>query len=456
LLTLNSCATIFLGSNQKVYINSNPQGADVYINGVKNNQKTPFEVNISKKNPESSINRKNEVVYKFTKAGYNDIEIHDMSTVHWLIGLDFFCDLIPGFIDMGTKAHRKYNSNINANLSPLGNNDFSAPNITITNPKIQRGFKTSENSNSVLIQGNISDKYGISEVLLNDEKIKLSSNGDFSKSVSLNNGNNSFLVKATNIKNKSSIETFSIEHPNTNVVVENNDINIQGTGDRVALVIGNSSYSSAPLKNPVNDAILMGTQLKKLGFKVTVIKNGKKYQMRQAISDFGESLKKDKKTVGLFYYAGHGIQIKGENFLVPVDVKIEKEPDVDEFCVRLDYLMGNLEDAGNCMNIVILDACRNNPFGRGFRSQSGNGGLAQVNAPSGTLIAYATAPGSIAADGIGNNGLYTEQLVQVMSTPNLKLEDIFKKVRTKVKENSEGKQVPWESASLEGDFYFVK
>jgi len=224
---------------------------------------------------------------------------------------------------------------------------------------------------------------------------------------------------------------------------------------RVALIIGNADYKSAPLRNPVNDATLMSTELKKLGFEVNTIKNGTQNQIRQAISEFGELLAKDKNTVGLFYYAGHGVQIKGKNYLVPTDAKIEKEPDVEVYCVDLDGLLSNLEYSGNNMNIIILDACRNNPFARSFRSMAGDG-LASVNAPSGTFIAYATAPGSVAADGSGNNGLYTQEFVKAVSVPNIRIEDVFKRVRTQVKTLSEGKQTPWESASIEGDFYFVK
>ena len=224
---------------------------------------------------------------------------------------------------------------------------------------------------------------------------------------------------------------------------------------RIALIIGNSEYNEAPLRNPVNDANLMSKELKKLEFEVTSIKNGSQNQLKDAISQFGETLAKDKNTVGLFYYAGHGIQIKGKNYLVPVDAKITKEPDVEVYCVDLDGLLANLEYSGNNLNIIILDACRNNPYSRSFRSGAGPG-LASVNAPVGTIIAYATAPGSVAADGEGSNGLYTQEFVKILSIPNMKIEDVFKKVRTQVKTISKGTQIPWENSSIEGDFYFVK
>jgi uncharacterized caspase-like protein len=177
--------------------------------------------------------------------------------------------------------------------------------------------------------------------------------------------------------------------------------------------------------------------------------------MKQAISEFGDLLAKDSNTVGLFYYAGHGLQIKGKNYLIPIDAKIENEADVEVYCVDLDGLLANLEYSGNNVNIIILDACRNNPFGRSFRSQAGDG-LATVNAPIGTIIAYATAPGAVAGDGNGENGLYTEEFVKALEIPKIKIEDVFKKVRSRVKTISEGKQIPWENSSIEGDFYFIK
>jgi uncharacterized caspase-like protein len=177
--------------------------------------------------------------------------------------------------------------------------------------------------------------------------------------------------------------------------------------------------------------------------------------MKKAISDYGAILGNDRSSIGLFYYAGHGIQARGKNYLIPTDAHIEKEADVEVYCVDLDNLLGNLEYAGNNLNMIILDACRNNPFGRGFRSQASNG-LATVNAPSGTIIAFATAPGSTAADGEGNNGLYTQEFLKAVQIPNTKIEDVFKSVRKQVKALSGGKQVPWENSALEGDFYFRK
>lgn len=224
------------------------------------------------------------------------------------------------------------------------------------------------------------------------------------------------------------------------------------TQKRSALVIGNSNYKSSPLSNPENDARAMGKSLRRLGFDVTQVIDGDRNQMIRAIRLFGKKLRKGG-GVGLFYYAGHGVQVGGENYLIPLKAKIDGEPDVELESVRVTRVMAELDKAENGLNIVILDACRNNPFARSFRSA--DKGLAQMRAPVGTLLAYATAPGSVAADGAGSNGLYTSQLLRAMNTPGAKVEDVFKDVRRGVRKGSGGKQIPWESTSIEGDFYFV-
>lgn len=221
---------------------------------------------------------------------------------------------------------------------------------------------------------------------------------------------------------------------------------------RVALVIGNDAYEMAPLRNPVNDARAMGRVLSQLGFQVTQRVNLGQKEMKQEILSFGKKLQNG--GVGLFYYAGHGMQVNGRNYLIPVGARIEHEKQVEFESVDMGALLAEMDNARNRMNIVILDACRDNPFARSFRSTVQ--GLASVNAPSGTLIAYATAPGSVANDGPAAHGIYTGELVKVIQRPGLRIEDVFKLVRSAVREATQGKQVPWESSSLEGDFYFRK
>lgn len=225
--------------------------------------------------------------------------------------------------------------------------------------------------------------------------------------------------------------------------------NLARGSTRTALIIGNANYSTSPLRNPANDAQLIGETLAQLGFDVTVKTDLRQADMKLAIRDFGRRLRSDN-GVGLFYFAGHALQVNGENYLVPVDALLERESDVDIETVRVNEVLAKMD--GNPMNIVILDACRNNPFARSFRSQSG--GLAFMDAPSGTLVAYATAPGSVAADGDGENGVYTKHLVKAIKTDGLRIEDIFKRTRVGVQNETNNDQRPWESSSLTGDFYF--
>lgn len=220
---------------------------------------------------------------------------------------------------------------------------------------------------------------------------------------------------------------------------------------RTALVIGNGRYRDAPLKNPANDAGAIAENLKKLGFDVTSQLDGGKAAMENAIRGYGERLARSK-GVGLFYFAGHGLQVSWRNFLVPVDASLAGADDIPRQTVDLVALLGNIGKAGNPMNIVILDACRDNPFGGELKSGKG---LSQMDAPIGTLLAYATAPGNVASDGGGENGLYTAHLLREMPTPEAKIEDVFKRVRLAVRRASNGRQIPWESTSLEEDFYFL-
>ena len=220
---------------------------------------------------------------------------------------------------------------------------------------------------------------------------------------------------------------------------------------RIALIIGNGAYTNAPpLKNPPNDARDMAKTLRELGFDVTSGIDVNQRDFKRLVREFGQKLKSGGS--GLFYYAGHGVQSKGRNFLIPVDADIQSEAEVEDTAVDVNLVLGYMDDAQNGLNIVILDACRNNPFSRSFRSATT--GLAQVDAPTGTLIAYATAPGRVASDGQGENGLYTSQLLRQMRVPGLSVTDMFMHVRAEVMKQTAGKQVPWEASSLIGNFYF--
>lgn len=222
---------------------------------------------------------------------------------------------------------------------------------------------------------------------------------------------------------------------------------------RAALVIGNSAYREAPLKNPVNDARDMAAKLRELGFQVIERFDADRQAMRQALREFEQRLRQQR-GVGLFYYAGHGVQLKGQNYLIPVGVDIHREFEVPDEALDADAVLRAMESAGNELNIVILDACRNNPFARSFGA-SGRG-LARMDGPAGTFIAYATAPGAISQDGNdGRNSPYTRYLLAAMGTPGLGLEQVFKQVLVAVERETGGAQVPWVASSLRGDFFFV-
>ena len=222
---------------------------------------------------------------------------------------------------------------------------------------------------------------------------------------------------------------------------------------RTALVVGNGAYREAPLKNPVSDARDVAAKLRELGFEVIERLDADRQTLRLALREFEQRLRQQR-GVGLFYYAGHGVQLKGQNYLIPVGVDIREEFEVPDEAVDADAVLRAMESAGNELNIVILDACRNNPFVRGFGS-SGRG-LARMDGPVGTFIAYATAPGAISRDGnTSRNSPYTRALLAAMSTPGLGLEQVFKQVLVTVEQETGGAQIPWVASSLRGDFYFI-
>jgi hypothetical protein len=224
---------------------------------------------------------------------------------------------------------------------------------------------------------------------------------------------------------------------------------------RVALVIGNSNYTKLPvLPNPSNDARLMEQTLRKVGFEVVSAIDADRRTIARAVRKFGRALRAgDRDTVGLFYFAGHGVQARGVNYFIPLGADIEDEADLDIEAVSAADILSQMETAGNALNLVILDACRNNPFKGKMRSASR--GLARVEVASGSLVAFAAAPGQVAADGEGANSPYTKALVKAMQVPGLSVERMFKQVRISVEAQTGKRQTPWEESSLRGEFYFM-
>ena len=221
---------------------------------------------------------------------------------------------------------------------------------------------------------------------------------------------------------------------------------------RTALVIGNANYAVGPLNNPVNDANDVTLALRAARFHVIQIENATKQQMDRGLRQFGDLLSA-RQGIGLFYFSGHGMQVDGENYLIPVDATLERRDEVKYQTVYAEQVLEKMKNAGNPVNIVILDACRTNPY-RAF-GRSLTGGLAHISAAKGTLIAYATAPNTVASDGSGRNGLYTKYVLQSMRKPGLPIEMVFKDVIQHVELESEGKQTPWYQSSLSGYFAFI-
>jgi hypothetical protein len=228
---------------------------------------------------------------------------------------------------------------------------------------------------------------------------------------------------------------------------------LQGPEQRVALVIGNSNYRNAPqLPNPGSDAQAMAQFLNSAGFEVIAATDLTQNDMIRVVQDFSAKVSaRGPNTVAMIYYAGHGVQLAGENYLVPVDARISTPSDLVSNSVRLVDVMATLETIPSRMRIVVLDACRNNPFPT---INDAGRGLAIVDAPNGSIVGYSTAPGAEALDGSGGHSPYTQAFLQVAHEPNLPIEQLFKRVRLAVNHTTDGQQTPWESSSLTSDFYF--
>jgi len=222
-------------------------------------------------------------------------------------------------------------------------------------------------------------------------------------------------------------------------------VHMAAAANRTALVIGNSAYKSIdPLQNPVNDATDMKAALEKLGFEVILRTNADRSRIRNAVRIFGDKIKQG--GVGLFYYAGHGVQVDGTNFMVPVGVDIKRKYDIEDQGLKMMYVLGAMEEANNKLNIIILDACRDNPF-RSFSGRGSARGLARMDAPTGSIIAYATAPGRKAADGVGRNGTYTAQLLKNLENPVLSVQEMLNQTGLDVMRATNNDQVPWISST---------
>ncbi|WP_436515741.1 caspase family protein [Ekhidna sp. To15] len=326
----------------------------------------------------------------------------------------------------------------------------SAPQIKITKPSLNRNIAEAIVQQSTIeMQGVLSDGAKIKTVTVNGKEAEILPNGKFSAQVGLLPGKNKIRVLAQDYQSNTAFKDFYITRNPEVIAGESSTPVDYSTQKRVALVIGNAAYSGAgALNNTVNDAKSMATTLASLGFEVTSVINGSYEDIKRAIYRYGTTIRDV--DVSIFFYAGHGLEIEGINYLVPVDSEIASPLDVKLKSIPLTGVLRTIEYANeDGLNMVILDACRNNPFPTGKR---GGAGLAKETPPSGTLIAYATGPGNVASDGEGENGLYTGELIKQMKQPQ-RIEDVFMRTRNSVEELSGGSQQPWEEARLKGIFY---
>lgn len=259
-----------------------------------------------------------------------------------------------------------------------------------------------------------------------------------SHQVILREGKNDIRIVASNAFGESVSEVLSVT--------------FEKAGKRVALVVGNSTYlSGSQLQNPENDARAITGKLTELGFDVIERIDAKQGDLRAAVAQFGSSVQNRDLEVALFYYAGHGMQVGGKNYLLPVDINPQSEMELKVLAVAADEIldqMAALDDRSERTNIMILDACRDNPLSRGWTRSPGGKGLASMSAPPGSLITFSTTPGSTALDGDGRNSPYTSELLKALDTPGLRLEEIFRTVRVRVMELTNRQQIPMENSLL--------
>ncbi len=226
--------------------------------------------------------------------------------------------------------------------------------------------------------------------------------------------------------------------------------------ERIALVIGNTDYEISPLRTAVNDATEMAKALSETGFQVSLKLNTSQPEMEAAVQEFGQSIQAG--AIGLFYYAGHAVQHRGENYLIPINAisSISAPEHLRYKTVPLGYILGVVNQSASDLNVVILDSCRNSPF-KSF-SRDLTRGITRMPSSEGTLIAYSTAPGKVALDGDGDDihSPYTKHLLKHIKKPGLTIEQVLKKVRASVKKETNGQQTPWYEASIDGDFYFIE
>jgi hypothetical protein len=359
--------------------------------------------------------------------------------------------------------------NVGEKVRKLVKNDSQGPEIQVLSPQPkgqERGLHVVANDQPTKVEtmevtGVVRDPSGIREIDVNGKKFKGNSYAEINFSLKV--------AKNADINIKAMDRRGNITEMPLSVMVNKSEKPLPITPSpspkeidgkrRIALIVGNSNYKSCTGlgANPLNDAQDMKNALIASGFSVLEYEDVSYQKFKEVINDFGDSLKQD--AVGLFFYAGHAVQSKGANYLLPVDANPKKENDIVAQGVNLDDILGKMEDANCSLNLIFLDACRDNPFKTGESRSIKASGLAVTDAPIGSLVAYSTSPGKGAYNGTGRNGLYTEELLRNIQTQDLKLEEVLKRTRISVIEKSKQygeAQVPWDHSSLTGDFYFKR
>jgi hypothetical protein len=389
-------------------------------------------------------------------SGYNKLTVRKVSDEYYYFLNRKLVYTMPYRPLYGTKLGFAVNQNSRMAIDDVhvwkiqSRTSNAPPQIVVLEPDVARGMMP-VSIRSLRVAGQALDADGILSVKVNGQAAVVDLSGNFFTSVLLAAGDNQITVQATDTRNMSATKTFSVSYAAPGVAESPGGAKER----RIALLVGNANYTmGGSLANPVNDVRAMKTALERLHFSVLKFENCGQGQMKKVMDDFGKKLKDY--DVALFFYAGHGLQVNGYNYLIPIDATLESENDAEYDCVRADRVLAKMETGGTKTNIVILDACRDNPFERSWHRGAKGTGLAFMNAPSGSVIAYSTSPGSTASDGAGANATYTAALLESLDTPGITVLQMFQRVRSLVISRTDNKQVPWESTSLRGDFYFMK
>ena len=312
----------------------------------------------------------------------------------------------------------------------------------ILDPPFADAKKAETEDQLYILTGFAADEDGIEKLTVNGLTVPLNG-GQFSQALPLGMGNNLIKIQAVDNTGQTTIEYVEIirKEPVEKLILSQK---------RLALVVGNAAYQhAAPLKNTISDAESVAATLEELGFEVMKFTNLDYADFISAVKEF--SSKVHQYDVSMIFFAGHGIQVEGKNYMIPVDARLDTKSDVPFETIETEKILNILSQTDDeNLNILVLDACRNNPFRSWTRG--GAEGLASVYPPSGTIVAYATSPGSYASDGLGENGLYTSELVKQLKVSQ-RIEDVFINTRIAVEEKSKGSQSPWELARLRGKYY---